>query len=86
MLTKKTPLTPLSYLRECVEYSRLPQWVTLSETDAAMEHFMDSLRNEHDPERLTLLRQELIALIESKHLLVVTNAGRVLSDLAQVIL
>lgn len=76
----------LAYLCECIENSCLPQWVTLAETEEVMQSFLDSIRSEHDPERIDLFRQELIALIESKHFLAIANIEQILSELAQVIL
>lgn len=91
VLVKSMPETlsnylDLAYLREYIESSRLPHWVTLAETEETMQSFLDSIRSEHDPERLNLFRQELIALIESKHLLAVANVDQILSELARVIL
>jgi len=91
VLLESTPETlsnylDLAYLHECIENSRLPQWVTPAETEEAMQSFLDSIRSEHDPERLDLFRQELIALTESKHLLAITNIDQLLSELARVIL
>lgn len=91
VLLENTPETlsnylDLAYLHECIESFQLPHWVTPAETKKTMQSFLDSIRNENDPKRLELFKQELNALMESKHLLTITNINQLLSELARIIL
>ena len=76
----------LAYLRWYVQQSDAPQWVTVDEVETAMQIYVQSLRDEHNAKTLESHRHELLALMESKHLLALQDADKFLAELATIIL
>ena len=76
----------LVYLRWYMQQADSPQWVTIKETEFAMQTYIQSLRREHDAEIIESNRRELLALMESKHLLALPDADKHLLELATIIL
>lgn len=75
----------LVYLRERVKTSDTTHWVGIEEAETARKEFLDYLRNERNPKILKQLREELSALIESKHLLMLSNVDDILAELVSII-
>lgn len=77
----------LAYLRWYITQPGSPQWVTEEEVDISMRSYIQSIKNEHDVQAIKFHRRELIALMESKHLLVaLENIDELLTELATIVL
>lgn len=75
----------LAYLCWLTELPDTPDWVRHSEVKEVMQAYLEYLRGVHDAETISRLRQELVALMESKHLLAIPDATRLLSELALIV-
>ena len=75
----------LAYLRWLTEQIDAPDWVDLKEVEVTMHVYLKNLREVHDAATLTRYQQELIALIEFKHLLVLPDAGQLLAEFSSII-
>jgi len=75
----------LAYLRWYMQQQNAPQWVTVEAVDAAMQDYIQSLKNEGDVKILEARRYELLALMESKHLFVLPDTNKCIAELAAVI-
>lgn len=76
----------LAYLRWYIKRPDAPQWVTVEEVEAAMQAYIQSLKDEHDAKTLESHRHELFVLMESKHLLAIDDIDKLLAELAAIIL
>lgn len=76
----------LVYLQWYVQQPDAPQWVTVDEVESTMQAYVQSLKDEHDARTLESHRHELLALMESKHLLALQDTDKFLADLATIIL
>lgn len=72
----------LAYLRWYVQQPESLQWVTVEDVDSAMQAYIQSLRDEHDTKTIESQRQELLALMESKHLIALHDVDKLLAELA----
>lgn len=75
----------LAYLRWLTELPDTPDWVSRAEVEMAMRDYLEHLKGMYDAEAISRLRQELVALMESKHLLALPQADQLLSGLASII-
>ncbi len=75
----------LAYLRWLTEQDNAPDWVNQQEVEATMHVYLKNLREVHDAAIITRYRQELIALMESKHLLALPDADQLLAELASIV-
>ena len=90
VLVESAPETLSNYLDLRFFYTQLrennvPFWVTHDEVEKSIKLFMDSIKKEKNIHHLKLLRQELVNLVESKHLLALNGIDQILSDLIQII-
>ncbi len=75
----------LAYLCWLTELPETPNWVGRQEVEEAMQAYLEYLRMVRDPETISRFQRELIALMESKHLLAIPDADRILSELATIV-
>ena len=75
----------LAYLRWITEQDDAPDWVDRQEVEATMHMCLKNLQEVYDATTIAGYRQELIALMESKHLLALPDADRFLSELASIV-
>ncbi|MBI5117171.1 hypothetical protein HZA56_11910 [Candidatus Poribacteria bacterium] len=75
----------LAYLCWLTELPDTPDWVRHAEAKEAMRTYLEYLRGVHDAETISRFRQELAALMESKHLLALPDAVCLLSELAVIV-
>jgi len=76
----------LSYLKWLVSQPTTPQWITIDEIEKAMDDYIQNLKKECDPEIIEAKRKELLALTESKHLFILKDAGKLISDLSEALM
>lgn len=74
-----------AYLCWLTELPDTPNWVRRAEVEEVMQAYLAYLKGVHDAETISRLRQELVALMESKHLLAIPDATRLLSELALIV-
>ncbi len=75
----------LAYLCWLTELPDTPDWVRHEEVEGAMQAYLEYLSGVHDTETISRLRRELVALMESKHLLALPGVDRILSELAAIV-
>mgnify|MGYP000864531950 CR=1 FL=1 len=75
----------LAYLREHIKQEDVAEWVDEEEMEATSRMFLKSISDEHDPRVLNQLRQELSALVESKHLLTLSSVDSILAELVSIL-
>ncbi len=75
----------LAYLRWYIQQPDVPQWVARDEVEEAMSAHLQNIRDEHDPRKVEMYRQELVAITESKHLFSLEDTDRLIGELAAAI-
>lgn len=75
----------LAYLRWLTEQDDAPDWVNQQEVETMMHVYLKNLQEMHDAATIARYQQELIALMESKHLLVLQDADQLLAELSSII-
>lgn len=75
----------LAYLRWLTEQDDAPDWVNRQEVETTMHVYLKNLQEIHDAATIARYQQELIALMESKHLLVLPDADQLLAELSSII-
>ena len=90
ILVESGPETLSNYLDLRFFYAQLrqnniSQWVSKDAVERGIKSFMEGIKKEKNIRHRELLRQELVNLIESKHLLVLDDIDQILSEIAQII-
>ncbi len=75
----------LAYLHWLTDQDDTPDWVDRQEVETTMHVYLKNLREVHDAATITRYRQELIALIESKHLLALPGIDQFLTELTSIV-
>lgn len=75
----------LAYLRWLMDQDGTPDWVDRQEVETTMHMYLKDLQEIHDAATIARYQQELIALMESKHLLVLPDTDQLLAELSSII-
>jgi len=76
----------LAYLKWLISQPDTPQWVTADEVEKVMNDYVQNLKEECDPKIIESNRRELLALMESKHLFVLKDASKLISNLSETLM